>query len=149
MLAHGRLRVVPAIVRGDRCGVESDIATGAKSPRKSEPQTACAETSVKLLDGWGQIAQLLSDLAGVPISTDQARRYARRRFDPLPARRLGRNRRPRVVAETRAINGMGSTGVFVCMNGSTELVPHPLTVRIQFPEDRRKALRADRTSSPL
>lgn len=58
---------------------------------------------MKLLDGWGEVAQLLSGIAGVPVSVDQARRCSRRHVDPLPVRRLGRGRRRRVVADNRAV----------------------------------------------
>ena len=50
------------------------------------------------LDGWGQNAAHLSEITGLSISVQQARRYAARTNDPLPVRRVGRRARPHVVA---------------------------------------------------
>jgi len=57
----------------------------------------------KMLDGRGEIAQVLTEAAGVPISTDQVSRYARREVEPLPIKRIGRGERKRIVAEERAV----------------------------------------------
>lgn len=59
---------------------------------------------MSLLDGWGEIAQRLSQRAGVSISVPQAKRYQQREGDPLPVRRIGRNRRRRVVARAPDID---------------------------------------------
>jgi hypothetical protein len=57
----------------------------------------------KKLDGWGEIALVLTQAAGVPISVDQAARYARRAEHPLPVQRMGRSERKRIVAVTAAV----------------------------------------------
>jgi hypothetical protein len=59
---------------------------------------------VRLLDGWGAIAQQLTERAGVEISKQQARRWAQRADDPLPVRRIGRLFRQRVVASPKRID---------------------------------------------
>jgi hypothetical protein len=56
------------------------------------------------LDGWGEIAARLTEHAGVPVSKDQARRYAHRRENPLPVLRIGRLLRRRIVAEREHID---------------------------------------------
>lgn len=55
----------------------------------------------KKLDGWGEIALLLTEAAGVSISVDQAKRYAR--DHGLPVRRVGPGERKRIVAEADAV----------------------------------------------
>lgn len=55
------------------------------------------------LDGWGEIALVLTEAAGVTISVDQASRYAKRTEHPLPVHRMGRGERKRIVAETRDV----------------------------------------------
>src|SRR5262249_37740328 len=56
---------------------------------------------VKLLDGWGEISKVLTEAAGVEVSTDQARRYAR--SHGLPVERRGPGIRKRVVAKMDAV----------------------------------------------
>lgn len=55
----------------------------------------------KLLDGWKAIAIVLTTAAGVEISKEQARRYARE--CGLPVKRMGPGTRQRVVADEGAV----------------------------------------------
>lgn len=57
----------------------------------------------KKLDGWGEIALVLTEAAGVTISVDQAARYAIRAQHPLPVQRMGRGERKRIVADTATV----------------------------------------------
>jgi hypothetical protein len=56
------------------------------------------------LDGWGEIAERLSEHARVSISKEQAKRYEKRPTDPLPVKRIGRFVRQRVVAEADQVD---------------------------------------------
>lgn len=53
------------------------------------------------VEGWKQISAALSKAAGIPVSMEQARRYAREHG--LPVRRTGPGARKRVVATIDAI----------------------------------------------
>jgi hypothetical protein len=54
-----------------------------------------------LLEGWKGIADVLTRAAGVPVSAEQARRYAREH--DLPVRRTGPCGRRRILAERDAV----------------------------------------------
>jgi hypothetical protein len=47
------------------------------------------------IEGDGEIAKHCSEYAGVEVSVHTVRRLRQRRFDPLPAERMGRNERAR------------------------------------------------------
>ena len=55
----------------------------------------------RLLDGWGEIAKVLTESAGVEISIDQAKRYER--DHGLPVKRIGPGVKKRVVASLERV----------------------------------------------
>lgn len=66
---------------------------------------AVARTGVRVeyIEGWGAIAARVSSRSGLEVSTDAAKRWARRDEDPLPVQRWG-GLRPRVAADALALD---------------------------------------------
>ena len=56
------------------------------------------------VEGWRDIAQRLSQRTTIAFTEDAAQRLSRRKHDPLPVRRWGPPRRPRVVADGLALD---------------------------------------------
>ncbi len=63
---------------------------------------AVAGLPSKLLDGWGAIAAVLTDVARVEISVFQAMRLASRPSNPLPVRKLSPSSR-RIVGDPHLV----------------------------------------------
>jgi hypothetical protein len=57
-----------------------------------------------MLEGYKAIAAYLSERMGFEVSVESARRYAGQPTNPLPLKRWRPGRRPRVVADSQALN---------------------------------------------
>jgi hypothetical protein len=76
-----RFVTVEKTVTAGRAGRGGDVSVAV--------ETDVTAMSGQRLDGWGEIAQRLSEHARVSISKEQAKRYERCTTDPLPVGRIG------------------------------------------------------------